>query len=65
MISLSKKYPYSEIFWSAFFFIRNEYGDLLCKSPYSVRMRENIKKNPPNTDTFQAVFMMQLIAKFK
>ena len=35
------KTPYSEFFWSVFSRIRTEYGDLLIKSPYSVRMREN------------------------
>ena len=29
------------VFWSAFSRIRTEYGDLLCKSPYSVQMWEN------------------------
>ena len=28
-------------FWSAFSRIQTEYGNLLCKSPYSVRMSEN------------------------
>ena len=28
-------------FWSLFSRIRAEYGDLLCKSPYSARVREN------------------------
>ena len=28
-------------FWSIFFRIRTEYGDLLCKPPYSVRMQKN------------------------
>ena len=28
-------------FWSVFSCIRTEYGDLLCKSPYSVRIQEN------------------------
>ena len=39
--ALSKKYPYSEIFWSVFSCIRTEYEDLLCKFPYSVGMLEN------------------------
>ena len=29
------------VFWSAFFFIRIKYGDLLCKSSCSVRWRES------------------------
>ena len=28
-------------FWSVFSLIRTEYGEILCISPYSVRMREN------------------------
>ena len=41
--ALSKQCPYDEFFWSVFSRIWTEYGDLLCKSPYSVRMRG--KKN--------------------
>ena len=40
-ISLRENCPYSEFFWSAFSRIRTEYGNLLCKSPYSVLMWEN------------------------
>ena len=29
-------------FWSIFFCIWTEYGDLLCKYPYSVRIQENM-----------------------
>ena len=36
-----EKCPYSEFFWSVFFRIRTEYGDLLRKYSYSVQMREN------------------------
>ena len=28
-------------FWSLFFHIQSEYGEILCISPYSVRVREN------------------------
>ena len=37
---LHEKCPYSEFCWSAFSRIRTEYGEILCISPYSVRMRE-------------------------
>ena len=37
--------PYSELFWSAFSRIGTEYGEILCISPYSVRMRENADWN--------------------
>ena len=33
--------PYSEFLWSVFSRIRIEYEEILCISPYSVRMREN------------------------
>ena len=38
---LRKKGPYSDFFWSVFFRIQTEYGELQSISPYSVRMREN------------------------
>ena len=44
-LSLRKKYPYSELFWSAFSPIRTEYGEILRISPYSVRMWENADQN--------------------
>ena len=40
-ITLRKKCPYSELFWSAFSCIRAEYGEIRSISPYSVQMREN------------------------
>ena len=43
-----EKCPYSEFFWSILSRIRTEYGEIVCISPYSVRMREN-------TDTLHAV----------
>ena len=47
----------------AFCGIQTEYGDMLCISPYSVRMRENAGKMrtriTPNTDTFYAVKLRQ------
>ena len=42
IISIAKKCPYSECFWSVFSRVRNEYGDLQSKSPHSVQMRENL-----------------------
>ena len=39
--TLRKKYPYSELFMSAFYRMRTEYGELRSISPYSVRMQEN------------------------
>ena len=43
--TLRKKCPYSELFWSVFFRIWAEYGEILRISPYSVRMRENTDQN--------------------
>ena len=39
---MRKKCPYSEFFWSVFFRIWTEYAKILCISPYSVQMRENM-----------------------
>ena len=50
-LTLLKKWPYSELFWSAF----------SPHFPYSVRMRENAGKMrtrvTPNTDTFYPVYV--------
>ena len=40
-MTLRKKCPYSELFWSVFSRIRTEYGEIIRVSPYSVGMREN------------------------
>ena len=40
-IILREKCSYSEFFWSIFYRIRTEYGEILRISPYSVRMLEN------------------------
>ena len=42
---LSKKCPYSELFWSAFSRIWTEYGDIRSISLYSVQMGENADQN--------------------
>ena len=47
-LTLPKKCPYLEFFWSTFSHIRIKYGDLQSNSPYSVRMWEN-------KDTFYVV----------
>ena len=41
IISLALPCLYSEFFRSVFSLMRTEYRDLICKSPHSVRMREN------------------------
>ena len=44
-LSLGEKCPYSELFWAVFSRIRTEYGEILCISTYSARMRENADQN--------------------
>ena len=44
-LTLRKKCPCSELFWSAFSCIWTEYGEILSISPYSVRLRENADQN--------------------
>ena len=44
-LSLDEKFPYSELFWSAFSCMGTEYGEILRTSPYSVRMQENADQN--------------------
>ena len=40
---LREKYSHSGLVWPALHHILSEYGDLLCKSPYSVQTREKIR----------------------
>ena len=42
---LSKKCPYLELFWSVFFHVWTEYGEILHISPYSVQMWEKTDEN--------------------
>ena len=41
----SKKYPYSELFWTVFSRIQTEYGEIGSTSSYSVQMQENTDQN--------------------
>ena len=43
--TLRKKCPFSELFWSTFCRIWDEYREIRIISPYSVRMRENADQN--------------------
>ena len=45
LILLREKCPYSELFWSAFFRFRTEYGEILHISPYSIWIQENTDQN--------------------
>ena len=56
--SLRKNCPYSEFFCSAFSRIQTEYGDLRSKSPYSVRMRENLDQKYSEYGHFHAVLIL-------
>ena len=40
-----EKCPYLELFWSVFYRIRAEYGEIRSIFPYLVRMRENAGQN--------------------
>ena len=51
-VTLHEKCPNEEFFWSIFSYIWTEYGDLLQKFPYSVRLQEN-------TDAFYAVLVLK------
>ena len=44
-LTLRKKCPYSELYWSAFSRSMTEYGEILRISPHSVQMWENADKN--------------------
>ena len=44
-VALSKACPYSKLFWSLFSRIWTEYEEIVCISPYSVRMWENTDQN--------------------
>ena len=44
-MSLHKKCPYLELFWSVFSHIWTEYGEIRSISPYSARMRESTDQN--------------------
>ena len=57
-ISLCKKCPYSELFWSAFSRIRTEYGEILRIQSECGKIRTRIT---PNTDTFHAVYTIKVI----
>ena len=53
---LREKYLHLGLVWSMSRHILSDYGDLLCKSPYSAQMQEKShQKKTPNTDTFHTV----------
>ena len=60
-VTLRKKCPYSELFWSVFSRIRTEYGNLLHKSPNSVQMRENTDQEYSHYGHFSHSLILPLI----
>ena len=65
-LSLRKKNPYSELFWSAFFPHFPAFGLNTSISPYSVRMQKNAVKMltgiTPNTESFYAGFHVAIFS---
>ena len=51
-IPLREKCLYSGLFWSSFSRIRTEYGEILCISTNSVRMREKADQNNSQYEHF-------------
>ena len=62
--ALREKCSYPEFFWSAFLRIPTEYGDLLCKSLYSVQMRENVDQKNSEYGHFSRSVVSALNFKF-
>ena len=52
--TLRENCSYSELFWSVFFRIRTEYGEIWSICPYSVRMRENTDQNNSEYEHFSS-----------
>ena len=59
-----KKYQSSELFWSAFFCIRNEYGEIWSISPCLAQMQENAEQNNSKYGHFlRSVFFSKKILR--
>ena len=52
--SFCVKFVRNAFFLVRIFRIQTEHGDLLCKSPYSVQMRESTDQKSPILNTFNA-----------
>ena len=57
--TLPKKCPYSEFFWSVFSRIRSKYGEIQSIQSEYGKIRT---KKTPNTDSFYAVLVTDLIS---
>ena len=60
-VTLRKKCPYSELFWSVFSRIPTEYGNLLHESPNSVQMLENTDQKYSQYGHFSHSLILLLI----
>ena len=59
-VSLREKCPYSEFFCTLFSLIRTEYGEIGDIQSECGKMRT---RKTPNTDTFQAVYVINVFCK--
>ena len=55
-----KNVRFSEFFWYVFSHIRTEYGGLLCKSPYSVRIPDNTDQKNSKCEHFLRSLCLRL-----
>ena len=62
-MSLLKKCPYSELFWSVFSRIRTEYSQIQSMFPYKSKCEKIRTRITPNMDTFHAVNMENCFKK--
>ena len=62
--TLRKKCPYLRFFWSVFFRIRTEYGEILSTFQYSVRMREYTEKKNSGYGHFSRIDLELLQAPY-
>ena len=60
-LTLHKKCPYSGLFWSVFFRIWTEYGEIRSIFRYSVRMRENVDQKNSEYGHFSLSVRMYLM----
>ena len=59
---LRNKFPYSDFFLVRIYPHSNLSGDLLCKSPHSVRIWKNMDKKTLNTKTFYTEIQAELFS---
>ena len=64
-VTLRKKGPYLELFWSAFSRMRTEYGEILSISSYSVLMRENADQNNSEYGEFSCSVNLRFQSEYR